>query len=291
MTHKGPVTLSDGDLYILGGLALSLLLAMIVGTSRGIRRGPVRALASLVALAAAFLVAKLFGAAAGHAAFSGTHVPWIIRGALGTLLLGVCVWLAVFGYLWWRGRSSNPASGEPENPVTGGFVGCWVAMVWYAVGLMAVLALAGIGDVWADVSGGHAPRPLRWPMRVKAAMSHYRGTAPYAGFDPVPEKQKRLLHKMLEVLRNPKAFWRLQNDEAVRALAANAAFYPLINDPEIRDAVKNQDAGTLMTHPKILQMLADEEFQRRLADTEIEPILDRALSRKTSSNPKPEANP
>lgn len=158
--HPAP---APGDLYLLGALALSLLAAMTTGTWRGIHRGPVRALASVVALALALLVAKLFGSPAGYAVFEGTRVPWLLRGALGTLLLGMLAWLLVYGYLWWRGRNKSPG-GEPDSPVTGGFVGCWVGMLWFAIGLMALLSLAGIGDVWASVSGGRAPWPLRWPV-------------------------------------------------------------------------------------------------------------------------------
>ena len=291
MPADAHATLSGGDVYILGGLGVSLLAAMIAGTARGIRRGPVRALATIIALLLALLVAKLLGSQAGYALFAGSQVPWLLRGALGSLLLGVITWLAVYGFIWWRGRSKNPAGGEPENPVSGAFVGCWVGMIWFAAGIAGLLALAGIGEIWSSVSGGRAPWPLRWPMRAKTALIHYPGTEPYAHFDPVPESTRRILKKMLVVLHSPRAFLRLQNDEEVRALAANPAFYPLINDPEIREAVKHQDAGALMTHPKILAMLADEEFQRRLADTRLEPILDRAISGKTTSNQAPRAEP
>lgn len=268
--------LSNGDVVILAGLFLALTVAMTVGAARGQRRGPVRALASLVALACSLAAAWLFGAGFGRLMFAGTRFPWLLRGATGALVLGSLVWLAVFGWMWWRGRAKNP-SGEPEHPVTGAIVGCWVGIVWFSVGLALTLALAGLGETFMTVGGGRAPAVLRWPLRVKRALAASPSTEAISRFDPVPERPKRLLRKELLVLNDPRAFKRLQSDESVRAIAAHPAFYPLVSDPEIRELVRRHDAAGLLAHPRVIALLEDESFQRRLEQTDVEAMLDRAL--------------
>lgn len=269
---------SPADTYILAGLGFALLVAMVAGASRGLHRGPVRALATLIALAAAAAAAWLFGGVSGYAMLAGTKVPWLLRGALGALVVGAAVWLVVFGALWWRGRTKNP-SGEPESPVTGAIVGCWVGIVWFAVGLAGVLAAAGIGETWTLAVGRtRAPAPFRWPMRVKSALASRPSTEPLSRFNPVPESSRRVLRKVIAVLHDPKAFRRLQNDERIRAIAAHPSFYPLMQNPEIKELVRRQDATGLLSHPLVVDLLADDDFQRRLAETDLEPMLDRALS-------------
>lgn len=270
------------DTLILIVLGAGFLLAMTAGAARGLKRGPLRALASLLALASAVFCAWLFGSTLGYAVF-GAPIPWILRGALGTVSTGAVVFLLVFGVLWWRGRSKNN-SGDPEWPVTGCIVGCWVGIVWYAAGLVALLALAAIGETWKSASGtAHAvPFVLRWPMRVKGALASQPGTEPVSRLDPLPERPARIFKKALAVMRSPAAFRRLQNDESVRALAAHPAFYPLIIDDEIKEIVRRGDAEALFTHPRVVALLQDEEFQQRLMGAEIEPMLDRALDRKSA---------
>lgn len=277
MTESAP---SPVDNYILLALGVGLLVAMTTGAARGLKRGPVRALASLLALLAATLCAWLFGGPLGHLVFGGTLVPWIFRGAIGIVGTGAVVFLLVFGFLWWRGRVKND-TGDPERPVSGAIVGCWVGMIWFSAGLLFLLALAAIGDAWAEAAGTRrgVPSLLRYPMRVKAALASRPGTEPVSRINPLPEKPARIFRKALTVVRSPAAFRRLQNDDSVRALAAHPAFYPLIIDDEIKEIVRRGDAEALISHPRVVALLQDEEFQRRLMDAEIEPMLDRALAR------------
>ncbi len=268
--------LSFGDACILGGVALLLTVSMTVAAARGMRQGPVRALASVLALVASLVVCSAGGAAFGRLLFDGTQFPWLLREAAGTLLLGSLVWLAVFGWAWWRGRSKG-ASGEPESPVSGAIVGCWVGIAWFGVALAFVLALAGMGEAWASARG-RAPALLRWPVRVKSALAAWPGTEPLARFDLVPERPRRILDKALRVLRDPKAFRRLQADDSVRAIAAHPSFYPLASDSELREMVRRHDAVGLLSHPRVLALIEDESFQRRLAETDLESLLDRALA-------------
>lgn len=264
--------------WILTGLALLLLLSMTAGAARGARRGPLRQLAALAGLVAALILGGTIGPAIGHALFSGIGVPWILRGILGAMVTGAAVWLPVFASLWWRGRSRAPG-GEPDRPVLGAIIGCWTGLLGFAVGLLPVLALGAVGEIFqGDKGNTPAPRPLRWAMHVRHALAERPVTAPLAAVDPLPPGFRRLLTKGLAVLRNRAAFRRLQADEEVRALAASPAFYPLVNDPEINALVKRRDMGGLMTHPRVSALLADDEFQQRLASTDLEPMLDRALN-------------
>lgn len=286
MGQASAAGVSSGDTVILGGLFLALAVAMTIGAARGQKRGPIRALASLIAMACSLLAAWLGGGSLGRKLFEGTRFPWILREPAGTVLLAAFVWLLVFGWLWWRGRSKNP-SGEPEQPVTGAIVGCWVGIAWFSLGLTLLMSLAGLGETFSSLKTGKSPPALlRWPVRVKNALLANPGTSPLARIDLVPERTKRLLHKVLQVLNDPKAFRRLQCDEAVRAIAAHPAFYPLINDPEIKELVGRHDAVGLLSHPRVISLLEDESFRQRVAETDLESILDRALAGPAPHVPK-----
>ena len=87
-----------------------------------------------------------------------------------------------------------------------------------------------------------------------------------------------MLGKAIAVLYDRKAFRRLQNDERVRGIAAHPSFYPLMQNAEIRDLVRRHDAPGVLAHPLVIELLADEEFQRRIAEEDIESMLDRALT-------------
>lgn len=274
-----PTFLQSLNFWVLATLFTGLVLAMWRGAAAGYERGPLRAIASLVALAVAVAAGVFLGRPFGGVIFAGTHVPWLLRAPLGGLLLGTLVWLVVFGFIWWRGRSQNDAS-NPEHPVSGAVVGCWVGITWFFAGLLLLLSFAGIGEVW-QVATGKVPWALRGPLRVKAALASQPGTAPVAAFNPVPAKQRELLRKVVAVLHNPRAFRRLQNDPRVHALAVNPAFYPLIENDEIKGLLRAKDVPGLLSHPLVIELLADEVFYLRTSEVDLGLLLDRALAHET----------
>lgn len=274
--------MSDDAILALLGAALVAFVAL--GAWRGVRRGPVRQAASLVGLLGAGVAGTLGGEAVGHALFDGTVVPWLARGVVGTAVVAGLVWLVVFAFLWWHGRTKS-ASGECDRPVAGAVVGCWTGLVWFCLPLAPVLALAQVGEI---LSGGEraagAPIPVRGAMRVRAALAGCPVTHAAAELDLLPGDFRRRLGKAVAVIRSPEAFRRLQNDEEVRALAAHPAFYPLANDPEIKALARRRDARALLTHPRVSELLANDDFQRRLARADLDAMLDRALLVNESPN-------
>lgn len=268
---------------ILLGLALALVVSMTVGAAMGAKRGPVRQLASIAGLLAALVIGGYWGPSVGRALLTDVGVPWVLRGVAGAVLTGVVVWGGVYFLLRRWGRPASPV-GETDRPVLGAVVGCWTGILWFALILLPVLALGAVGEIFQDESTA-APRALRWAMPVRRALADYPVTTSLAAIDPLPAGFRRLLSKGLAVMRDRAAFRRLQADEEVRALAASPAFYPLVNDPEINAMVRRRDVGALLSHPRVSALLADDEFQQRVAATDLEPMLDRALEDRSGVRP------
>jgi hypothetical protein len=260
-----------------------MLAAMILGTRRGYWRGPLRQLAPTLSLLVALPGARFFGVAFGHWILKGTLVPWLLRGLAGMLLLGSVLWLVSLALLWrfGRPRSPNPL-GEAENPVLGAVVGCWTAILWSVTGFLFLAAGGAIAQFWLDntppAQGGVVRPALVHLVRVKNSLALLDRAAWLRQWNPLPARARRTLEKGVRVFNTPDALARLKEIPSVRAIATEEAFYPLLRNPEILGLVARRDIEALVAHPLVLKLLADESFQQRLADIDLEKLLDEALA-------------
>jgi hypothetical protein len=287
-----------GNRKLLLGCYAVLVAAMFVGTRRGYWRGPLRQLAPTLALVVAGPAAWLWGAAFGHWALKATLAPWLLRGLLGGLLLGAVVWLAAFALLWRFGRTRFPNHlGEAENPVLGALVGCWTAILWTSAGFLLLCAAAAVGQFWLDnthggssASGGFARTAVTQLVRVKNSLAMIHGCGWLQNWNPLPRKVRRTLEKGILVVNTPGAQRRLSRLQPIRAIATHPAFFPLRENEEIRDlAFRKRDVEGLLSHPLVLRMLADEDFQRLLAGMDLEEFFDEALAGANHAEPAPAA--
>ena len=277
-----PIEGSQGVLFACAG---ALLLAMFAGARHGYWHGPVRQIAPTLALILSILGAWMGGAAFGHRVLHGTLVPWLLRGVCGMFLLGSILWLIVFAFLWRLGRNRCPnPTGETENPVLGAIVGCWTAILWSTVAFFLLAATGAIAQFWLDntrpASDSITARVLTQLVVVKNSLARVNGAAWLKTWNPLPAHLQRTIEKGLRVLNTPGAILRLQRQEPIRAIATDPAFYPLTQNPEIRQFIAAHDIHKLLTHPAVLQLLADDNFQRKLAQTNLDQLLDQALEEK-----------
>lgn len=248
--------------------AVGLAGLMILGAAKGHRRGPVRQLAAPLAGAIGLGLGAAFGPTLGHALLGDIGVTWILRGPLGMLLIGLIAWLVALTIFWKMGKPSS-TSGEADNPVLGAIIGCWTGMVAW----LAILAAIGQHAAWErELAPGRAA-----PAGATAAIARLPLMGWLATMEPWPEHPKLILRASRVVFADEEATRRLMADPKVRSLASHPAFYTAWGDVEVKRLVKAGDYQGLVDHPKVQTLLADEGFQRELADFDALAALNAAL--------------
>lgn len=236
---------------------LGLAGLMVLGASRGHRRGPLRQLAAPLAGVIGLGLGAGLGPTVGHALLGEVGVPWILRGPAGMLLVGLLAWLAALAVIWKMGKPSS-VSGEADNPVLGTIIGCWTGIVAW----VALVAAIGQHAAWE--------KELAANRTGVGQIAGEIGGLPLMGWvaemEPWPEHPKLILRASRRVFADDEATRRLMNDPKVRALASHPAFYPAWGDVEVKRLVKTGDYKALLDHPKVRALLADEGFQRELAN-------------------------
>lgn len=248
-----------------------LVVLLIQGAWGGYRRGPVRQLAGLIALAAASLLGWLVGAPLGLALLADSSVPWLLREPAGMVIFGLLTWLVVLAWLWRAGRRPAGAE-EAESPVLGAFVGCWTGLLNAAVLLLLLVAWAGWTEMLSDNPGRR-----HWSVQTRDELSGMPGGEWLKGATPWPESWQRIVRKARRVLANPEASRRLMEQEPIRALATHPSFYTAWGDPEVKRLLRDGRLADAMAHPKVKPLLNDEDFQRNLLKINLEASLDKAL--------------
>ena len=259
-------------------LGVSLACGVLFGAWRGFRRGPFRVAVSFAGLLLSGALALWIGESVGELLWDGSSVPWVLREFLGALVVFSVLMTSLHLWLWWRGRSGGPGA-KVDRPWLGAGLGGALGFFWFMLALLVGLALASACELLADSSGDRRIRArLERVLIVRRTLAENPWTAPLGRLDLLPEKFRRVVPKVFAVLRDRDAFQRLQSDERLRALAAHPAFYPLVKDSTVSDLVKRRDFHGLLSHPKVVALLADDDFQRRLLASDYESMLDRALA-------------
>jgi uncharacterized membrane protein required for colicin V production len=273
-----------GSIRVLGAVGVVFLLFMFDGASKGYSRGPVRQLATLLALAAAAGGAWLWGAPFGHWALKLAGVPLLLRAVGGTLILFSVLWLFLLAVLWSFGKPQTNDLGETDSPVLGAVVGCWTGILWGAAAALAFAAAGAFAQYWLDISpnaGAFKRGALRRLVLVKNSLALYPHAGGLRTWNPLPARTRRTFEKAIRLFNTPGGAMRLQRAEAVRAFLTEPAIYPLTQDPEIYRLIITRDIEGLLAHPRIRQLLADDIAQRRILElldrADIEAMLDEAL--------------
>lgn len=263
-------------------LTLLFFVLMFASSFRGYNRGPIRQIAPLAAFIVAATVAWFFGAPFGHAWLGVIGVPWIFRGFCGSVLLCLFVWLPIFAWLWHKGRKQvSEKTGEPEQPVLGALVGCWTGIFWGALVLGCISAAGAVGETYLTLRPGYEKticgKLLYAVAKAKNSVALYPRLSFLKSWSPLPESAFYIVGKVLDVLASREAQQRLLLLPEIRSLATDPVVYPVLSDPEIEEMIDRRDIEGLLADKRVLRMLSDENFQRRIAALELEPLLDYAL--------------
>jgi len=282
--------LISGNRVVQIALTLGFFALMFLGARRGYWRGPLRQLAPLIAFLIAGVIAYFFGNAFGEAWLGLIGVPWIFRGICGICLLCLFVWLPIFSWFWWKGRSQvSEKTGEPEHPVLGAIVGCWTGIFCGVLIFLGIFVAGTLGEAYLSVRPS-AERTVAGKFFYAAATAKnsvalYPALSFLKTWVPMPSAVFRVSSKTLDVLASREARQRLLLVPEVRSLATDPSVYPVLTDPEISAMIDRHDVNALLSDERVLRMLYDENFQRRVAALDLEKLLDYALG----NRPDPEA--
>lgn len=247
---------------------MALVAAMTLGARSGYRRGPLRQLAAPLAAIGAIVVAAWVGPDLGHAWLGELGMPWILRGPVGFLVVAAVLWLALLAILWRAGRPLAE-TGESESPVMGAMVGCWTG------GLMWLMVMTSWGQ-HAAWQRELSPAPRQDPGAI-AEIARLPGIGWLGSMEAWPEKPREIVRAGRRVMADAAANRRLMENPRVRALASHPTFYTTWGDPEVKRLARGGDYLALLEHPKVQVLLADEGFQRELAELDLLGALRQAL--------------
>lgn len=266
-----------------GGFALGFLAILLFQSWRGYWRGPIRCLAPLIAFLLAGTIAWFYGSEIGFRFLGKFGIPWIFRGLFGILLTGVLVWLPVFAFLWmWGKKQVSENTGEPEYPILGATVGCWIGGFWVLVCVLLVSAAGTLGGV---LGGNLRGDSKSWRTTLcRSAVSIQKSVALIPGFyfveawNPLPESVVRKINKLVTVLSNPKLARNFIHTNEVQSVLSLPAVYPVVNSPKIQLMLATRDVDGILADPDINRMFDDEDFQRALSEINFERLLDELLA-------------
>lgn len=251
---------------------LILLMLLIGGAWGGYRRGPIRQLAGVIALASAILIGWLAGPPLGLWLLTDTSVPWILRESVGIFFVALITWLIALSLLWYLGRR-NPDTKESESPVLGAIVGCWTGLLNSAILLALLTTWAGVAETLLKP----ADAEQHWAVSTRQSLAELPGAGALSGYSPIPHRWQTLFTKFKRVMANPEASRRLMEQEPIRALATHPTFYTAWGDPEIKQLVRQGRLWAVLEHPSSRALLNDEPFQRELLQLDLEAAVDKAL--------------
>lgn len=235
---------------------LGLASLMLAGATRGHQRGPLRQLAAPVASLVGGIMGVWVGPTLGHAWLGDVGLPWIARGPVGILVIGLIAWLLTLALLWQMGKPSS-VTGESDSPVLGAIIGCWTGVIGWLVLLITLAQYQG----WE--------RELEPTPAAEISSTQQIAALPLMGWleemEPWPASLRDILRNSRKVFASPSATTRLMKNPRVRALASHPSFYTAWGDVEVKRLVRAGDYRGALDHPKVKTLLADDGFQQELA--------------------------
>lgn len=285
---------------------LGLLVLLVFGYI-GYRRGAMRMVTMLAALAVAGLLAK--PTAGLGTAMVGGSVPLTLAPMVGTLVMGF-LWFALLSlpleHKFGKRQKQREEEGLPRVEQWDALVGVMFGLVWGL--LLFALCLGGVA------SAGRATRAMR---RAQAEVS-YRSTHPGpwlevddaqlklqpaegverwtamvedSAFSPVVEKvapisakTEKTLTDMNVVVNDPQLLRAFQRHASVQTFVSNPKVQELAADPEITQLAAAGDYSGLLNHPKVAALAKDESLVRLVKGLDFEKLV-QDVRESTRSNP------
>lgn len=205
-----------------------------------------------------------------------------VRPDMGFALAGAGAWLATWFGIWIIGRLLAKKAGleillksaERADRALGASLGLAQAAILVLLVLMAAMALpASLGGA------GEAIRASRSYALYRADIEPALATVPQM---EVVRGIGDFSHVVEEVEREPARLERLAAHASIEPVRAYAPLQEVARDEEIRKAARDGRLRDVANHPKVIGLLKDPEFRRRLA------AIDWRAIRKDIENLEPE---
>jgi hypothetical protein len=255
-----------------------ILLSLLRGWTQGILKQLLVPLAGFGASAVVVLVAP----AVSGFLYQSARLPAFPL----TLLLGVAIWLFVYGLLVLVGGIIFRRTRDQDFAIIRlvyGLGGATVAVVYALLQIwIIVIGIRILGRIAEDqiaiqssrnaVSGGL----VVGLARLKNSLELGSGKAVLGRLDPVPPAAYRRLDQCTQLLANPRAIGRLFESPALSGVWDNPRIRTLQSDPEILDAVRRGDLVSILSNPKVYGLWTDPNIRALLSGDQIQAACDYA---------------
>ncbi len=263
---------------------------------RGWRRGVVRQMACMVAIASAY-VAAIFG--------GRLLVPWLrplalpdpLLAALGGALCGLVAFAAVMlaSTLLFKKTSQQPIAivrlgYGTLGALIGGLFG--VFLVWIAVLSIRVLGTLAEADV--AISSAHrrtterrlkvdarsrpSAKGVRQIAEMKRSLEEGTTGAVVEQVDPIPDRLYAMLGKLGQMFSDEQSMERFMSHPGVRPLAQHPKIVALQEDPVIARDVLSRNYFGLIRNQRIVEAANDPGIGELMRHVEFEKALDYAVA-------------
>ncbi|MBN9418067.1 MAG: CvpA family protein [Candidatus Eremiobacteraeota bacterium] len=279
---------------------IGLLLIALFAFS-GYKRGLIRMLASLMALAIAGLVCQPFGGIG--AIFLPSSVPKVFAPLGGTLVAGIFFFVVLdllIGIPLKKQAKAREEAGEPKVLPWEAYTGLVFGLFWgLGISVLIFSGIAAIGRAQRAVRRSEAmvsyrekhPGPWGTIMEKDLRQVLEVGPPPEQGeawaemvessvfapvvdkVNPLDAKVEKTLTDLSVVCNDPQLFTLFQAHPTVQAFMANPVFIGLAQDPQIAEAVRAGNYKAVMDHPKISQVAQDPLLRQQLKELKIDKLL------------------
>jgi uncharacterized membrane protein required for colicin V production len=249
---------------------------------RGWRRGVVRQLARLLALAVAYGSALFAGRALLPILRPMIHLPDFIISAFSGLLLGLVVYALIntLGAILFKRTAQQPAGLiRFLYGFCGGVLGIFFGLfsVWLMV--VAIRSLGAIAGAGSKTEMARRPPALDSLHRLKSSIEQGSLGETVKTVDVVPTRTYQTLGKLGDVVSNPRSAERFLHYPGARELTENPRLVALRNDPEIIELIEQQRYLDLLQNPKLINALNDPSLIAQVKSFDFEKALDYALAK------------
>ncbi|MBU8900528.1 CvpA family protein [Corallococcus sp. H22C18031201] len=238
------------------GIDLTILGLVLFFGLLGAASGAAKQVANAAGLALGYFTSRQLASVLGPKVATAMGVPLLAGTLTATVLVFVCVWLAVryaLGALILRFLSGNRPDERGADRALGFALGGAkvTAIIWVALSALTFF------EQHVVVAGKHlgvAPKDsLSFQLARRFNLFELTQFAPLAD-----------LVRVAQASTDPQRAAKLQDDPAFKALRKDPRFQRALQDKELRDALARGDTRALLRNDLILQLIQDPDIAARL---------------------------
>ena len=237
------------DLTILGLVLIFAIIGAVTGASRQV--------ANMVGLAVGYFTSSRLGSIVGPRLADSVGAPLFVGIILGSVLVFVCVWLAVryaLGALLLRVLGTGKHS---EDRSLDRFLGLILGGAKMALIAWVALSAVTFFEQHVVVAGRRVGVSTKESLTVGLARR-------FNLFEMTQFSQVGNLVRVAKASGDPEAAGRLQDDLAYKALRKDPRFQRLLQNEQLKQALARGDTAALLRNDWVLQFIQDPDVAARL---------------------------